>query len=170
MIGAGGGECQTDAARRVPVRFRTSAAEPEGVRLAGIVVAGPGGAGAVILMAGLAEASHRKSESVFTADGHGWGGGGTAGSRGDAEARRGRRGDKPRGSDPEEAYRGLKRSNYESDPSTKRRIRTLFLNISSSSFQNALWLERTLSAGPFTSQKNQSERSGLYTKRSGGPL
>ena len=49
--------------RRVPMRFRTSAAEPEGVRLAGIVVAGPGGAGAVILMAGLAEASYRKSGS-----------------------------------------------------------------------------------------------------------
>lgn len=41
-----------------------AAVEAVGVRLAGFVLAGPGGAGAVILMAGLAEASYRKSESA----------------------------------------------------------------------------------------------------------
>ena len=43
----------------------------KGEKVPGFVVAGPAGAGAVSPVAGLAEASYRKPESISTTDGHG---------------------------------------------------------------------------------------------------
>ena len=54
----------------VPQPARNAKGET-GESVSGFVVAGPAGAGAVSPVAGLAEASYRKPESISTTDGHG---------------------------------------------------------------------------------------------------